>query len=244
MDQVKLNFTIQFGAVNVKYKGMTWYDLANLEEEEVWLAFLKTLLHKPSFWINTKNIFIEIFLRKSKPVLIGILCRPPNKCDLLSFLKCTFSDTNVSESQECYLLFDINMNLQLRYKETIRSKSASIVNKGIPHLTRTCLEYYFIHSLEQIIARQTRVIDQTATLIDYILTNSPEKVSQSSVIDLGPSDHDLIYCRRKTSLQKFHKHNEIFVCSRKKYSAGKFLMILREIIFPNYMSYTGVNDAF
>ena len=33
--------------------------------------------------------------------------------------------------------------------------------------------------------------DQTATVIDHILSNSPEKVSQSGVIDLGLSDHDL-----------------------------------------------------
>ena len=56
----------------------------------------------------------------------------------------------------------------------------------------------------------TRVTDQSATLIDHILTKSPDKVSQSGVIDLGFSDHDLIYCTRKTSLPKFHKHNENF----------------------------------
>ena len=49
----------------------------------------------------------------------------------------------------------------------------------------------------------TRVTDQSATLIDHILTKSPDKVSQSGVIDLGFSDHDLIYCTRKTSLQKY-----------------------------------------
>ena len=82
------------------------------------------------------------------------------------------------------------------------------------------------------------------TLIDHILTNTPDKVSQSDVIDLGLSDRDLIYCTRKTSLPKSHKHNEIFVRSMKRYSAEKFLEILREIIFPNYLTYTCVNDAY
>ena len=67
----------------------------------------------------------------------------------------------------------------------------------------------------------TRVTDQSATLIDHILTKSPDKVSQSGVIDLGFSDHDLIYCTRKTSLTKSHKHNKIFVSSLKRYSAEK-----------------------
>ena len=77
-----------------------------------------------------------------------------------------------------------------------------------------------------------------------MLTNSADKVSQSGVIDLGLSDHDLIYCTRKTSLPKSHKHNEIFVCSLKRCSAERFLEILREIIFPNYLTYTCVSDAY
>ena len=61
--------------------------------------------------------------------------------------------------------------------------------------------------------------------------NSPDKVGLSGVIDLGLSDHDLIYCTRKTSLPKSHKHNKIFVRSFKRYSAKKFLKILRDC-FP------------
>ena len=52
---------------------------------------------KPNFCINTENIFIDIFLPKSKPVLIGILCRPPDKCDFASCLERKFSGTNVIE---------------------------------------------------------------------------------------------------------------------------------------------------
>ena len=165
---------------------------------------------KPNFCINTESIFIEIFLPKSKPVLIGILYRPPDKYDFVNCLERTFSDTNVFESQECYLLGDININLQPKDKEIFRHKPANTINKEIPHLTRSYLEFCFTHSLEQIITRPTRITDQTATLIDHILTNSPDKVSQSGIIDLGLSDHYLIYCTRKTSLPKSHEH-EIFV---------------------------------
>ena len=34
---------------------------------------------KPDFYINTESIFIEIYLRKFKPVLIDILYRTPDK---------------------------------------------------------------------------------------------------------------------------------------------------------------------
>ena len=99
------------------------------------------------------------------------------------------------ESQECYLLGEIKINLQPKHKT-----------------------------------------DQTATRTDHILTNSPDKVSQSGFIDLGLSDHDLIYCR-KTFLPKSHKHNKILVCSMKRYSAKKFWENLREIVFSNYLTF-------
>ena len=134
--------------------------------------------------------------------------------------------------------------MQPKDKDIFRCKPANTINKEIPHLTRSYLEFCFTHSLEQIIARPTRVNDQTATLIDHTLPDSPDKNSQSGVIDLGLSDHDLIYCTRKTSLPKSHKHNEIFVRSLKRYSAEKFLEILREIVFPNYLTYACVNDAY
>ena len=75
---------------------------------------LKTISYnqKPNFCINTGSIFIEIFLTKSKPVLIGGLYRPPDKYDFVNCLERTFTEANVFESQECYLLGDININLQ------------------------------------------------------------------------------------------------------------------------------------
>ena len=150
---------------------------------------------KPNFCINTETSFIEIVMPKSRPVLIGILYRPPDKYDFVNCLERKFSDTNIIESQKCYLLGDININFQPNDKEIFRNKSANTINKEIPHLTTSYLEFYLAHSLEQI-KDQTRVTDQTASLIYHILTNSPDKVSQSGVIDLGLSDHDLIYCTR------------------------------------------------
>ena len=51
-------------------------------------------------------------------------------------------------------------------------------------------------------------------------------------------------CPRKTTLPKSHKHNEVFVHSLKRYTAEKFLEVLREIVFPNYLTYTCVHDAY
>ena len=83
----------------------------------------------------------------------------------------------------------------LRIKRFSDTNSQILLTKryltSLGHLNR---KFCFTHSLEQIITRPSRVTDQTATLIGHILTNSPDKVIQSGVIDLGLSDHDLIYC--------------------------------------------------
>ena len=79
---------------------------------------------KPNFCINTESIFIKIFPPKSKPVLTGFLYRPPDKYNFVNCIERSFSDTNVIEFPECYLLGDINLNLQPR-KKKIRNKCAN-----------------------------------------------------------------------------------------------------------------------
>ena len=209
-------------------------------------CFVKTLFHIMGnliFAFNAGSIFIEIFLPKSKPVLSGILYRPPDKYDFINYPKHLFSNTNIIESQKFYLFSNSNINLQPKYKEIFGNNYRNTIGKEIPHFTRSYLEFCFTHSLEQIITRPTRVTDQTATVVHRILTNLRDKISQSDVKDLCLTDHDLIYCIRKTSVPKSHKHNEIFVRRMKRFSGEKYLKILRQIIFLNYLTYTSVNDA-
>ena len=73
--------------------------------------------------------------------------------------------------------------------------------------------------------------------------SSSDKVSQSGVIEFGFSDHDLIYCTRKTSLTKSHKHDKIFVSSLKRYSAEKLLENSKKDCFPK-LSDLCLNDAY
>ena len=93
------------------------------------------------------------------------------------------------------------------------------------------------------------VTDQSATLINHILTNSPRHQGHSpnstylQSQSVGRLD-DPIYRTRKAYLPNCHKHNkrtEIFGRSMKKYSTGKFLENLGKIVFPNCLTYTCVN---
>ena len=52
----------------------------------------------------------------------------------------------------------------------------------------------------------------STSLINHILASLPERISQEDVINVGLSDHQLIYCTRKISKIKtggVHKKNQI-----------------------------------
>ncbi len=94
------------------------------------------------------------------------------------------------------MLGDININLIFNGKQ---------VPNGIKKYREFCAN----HDLKQIITSPTRITEKSSTLLDHILTNSSDKVSQSGVLDLGLSDHQLIYCTRKTIKNKPNKHKYI-----------------------------------
>ena len=66
-----------------------------------------------------------------------------------------------------------------------------------------------MHNLKQLIRSPTRVAKSSSTLLDHILTNANEMVSQSGVLDIGQSDHQLVFCTRKKQKCKLYKHKTI-----------------------------------
>ena len=112
-----------------------------------------------------------------------------------------------------------------------------------PPLVKNYIDLCFSHSLHQLIMEPTRTTEHTKTLIDHILTNSPEKVIQSSVIEMGLSHHELVHCSRKTSLLKLNENYEISIRSMKNYSDEIFVDKLRSIKFPNYSNHIFMNHA-
>ena len=112
-----------------------------------------------------------------------------------------------------------------------------------PPIVKNYIDLCFSHSLHQLIMEPTRTTEHTKTLIDHILTHSPEKVIQSGVVEMGLSHHELVYCSRKTSLLKLNEHYEISIRSMKNYSDEIFVDKLRSIKFPNYSNHIFMNHA-
>ena len=90
--------------------------------------------------------------------------------------------------------------------------------------------------MRQLIKLQTRITCNSATIIDHILASHPEAVTQQGIIDVGLSDHQLIFCTRKISRIKKGMHKQI------KFRWFKITRHFREtsMNFPNYQNF---NDA-
>ena len=93
------------------------------------------------------------------------------------------------------------------------------------------MDFAFSYSLKQLISTPIRTTENTATLIDHVLTNSPHKIIKSGVVEVNLSDPELIYRTRKTTKLKPNKHNELDIPSMK-------------IDFPNYETYACVYMAY
>ena len=68
---------------------------------------------------------------------------------------------------------------------------------------------YELYQLTQLIQESTRVTMTTSTLIDHIITNTPENVCDSGVIHSGISDHSLdclVFAIRKISVARKVEH--------------------------------------
>jgi hypothetical protein len=59
---------------------------------------------------------------------------------------------------------------------------------------------YELYQLTQLIDGATRITPTTTSLIDYIVTNMPEKISDSGIIHTGITDHSLVFSIRKNLL--------------------------------------------
>ena len=98
--------------------------------------------------------------------------------------------------------------------------------------------------LKQLIKCPTRVTCNSSSILDHVLASFPDRVSQSGVIDKGISDHQLIYCTRKTARIKSYCHKQITFHSLKNYSPEIYEEALRKLSFPNYELFDDIDTAY
>ena len=192
---------------------------------------------------SLEHVFFDILIPKTKPISIGIFYRPPNANNFFETFLIDLKKVNFNKN-EVYILGDFNVNLLQNNKFVLKeNRSVDFRNSCSPLLSKykeMCQQF----SLKELIKDATRITSTTSSLLDHILTNCDKKVSQKGVIDVGISDHQLIFCTRKILRVKANMHNQVRVRSLKKYSPEIYVDELRKINFPNYSIFSDVNVAY
>ena len=113
-----------------------------------------------------------------------------------------------SLDQEKYIMGDLSMSENYR------------ANLGTSYINILVTEV-----MSKIITSNTR-LSKTSVLIDHVICNTPVKVSQHGVLEIGFSDHQIIFCTRKLCKNKFVDHNAHTIRSLKHHTTDKYKSLL------------------
>ena len=181
---------------------------------------------------------------KTKPISIGILYKPPRQTRFLEQMVTDFESLELNN--ELYILGDFNIDLLFKgnyiLNKTQKSKNHFTgFSPEIKKYNRFCS----IHGFKQLINCSTRITCNASTIIDHILTNAKDNISQPVVINTAAiSDHNMIHCTRKIRKTKYNKHKEITFRSLRKYSVDIYKQALERASFPNYDNFHNPDIAY
>ena len=111
-----------------------------------------------------ENIFIDILLPKTKPILLGVAYRPLSDMHFVEKLSNSISNSNSFDAQEVILLGDFNVNILDRKNKLIYKKGYRFSNKDdyLPlYLTKNYNQLLKSNSLTQLINEPTRKTNTT-----------------------------------------------------------------------------------
>ena len=164
-----------------------------------------------------ENISFDLLLPKTKPIFAAIVYKPPTDNGFLDYLSKRLNDFNLMEN-DLFILGDTNINI-LDNSENIldKYKDKSKRKSNFGAIPKKYAQICSALGLKQLIKHPTRITCHTSTLIDHIITNCEEKVTQSGVINTSLSDHQLIFCTWKIKRVKTNNHKQISFRSLKNY---------------------------
>ena len=129
-------------------------------------------------------------------MIVGIIYCTPGQGNFLEVLNDNMNKID-SVNNEIYILDNFNLNLYLNDLYILAKKILN--NRSVPSDVKSYLEFCTYFGLKQLIKVPIRVTSSSSLIIDHLLASFPEKVTRSGVIDIGLSDHQLIYSTREIS---------------------------------------------
>ena len=136
---------------------------------------------------NIEAVCLEIIKPKTQPILLTTVYRPPSSNT--NFMDDLENYLHILDGQDKELILTGDLNCDL---------SLSVLQSH----SRRLMDILELFQMKQVIADPTRITNNTASLLDIIATNRPEKVKESGVIHMGISDHSLMYTCLKVSVPR------------------------------------------
>ena len=104
---------------------------------------------KSFFLPEIENIFFKLLLPNTKPIVVGIIYRPPSQSEFLEIINTLFSklDTN---NNEIYILGNFNINLYLN-NSYIFQKNNLLQSQSIPNDIKKYYEFCTMFGFKQLI---------------------------------------------------------------------------------------------
>jgi hypothetical protein len=167
----------------------------------------------------TEMVWAEIITASSRPnILVSCIYRPPNSNPDYYDLIVDALEKAHSEDKDILLLGDLNYNY--------------VIDENLHKNPIYMLETLF--SMQQLISNPTRVSNHTTSLLDIILTTSPQCHMKSGVLEYGLSDHYIIFTHIDVSHQK-REHKECRFRDFKNFNCEAFVLACKSA-FDNIFS--------
>ena len=152
---------------------------------------------------DIESLWINVLLPRSKPIVVGVLYRPPKNNTFVE--KLSYSLENIRKDDEVIILGD--MNICLLRESPLSKKYSELLN---------------VYGLSQLIDKPTRVTPTCSSLLDHVICSNINNISQHGTIDLGISDHSFTYCTRKSTKLAIGLHKTVTLRSLKNYNEEAF----------------------
>ena len=175
---------------------------------------------------GVESVWIEVKVKKSKPVLFGFMYRHPSEriCWIDKFND--MMDAATLSDREVIILGDFNMDL-------MQPNNRWLLN---------CQNF----NLNQLIDIPTRITRDSETLIDHIYSTSPHQIVEACCPYFGCSDHFPVCVTWKKKGAKIPKAGHKIVSYRcfKNFNENLFLSELAHSPLSNIYSITVADEAF
>ena len=162
--------------------------------------------------------------------LICACYRSPGKCKITKFIPAcaTAAEKMYAKRKEIMFIGDLNMNML---------KSSDNPNGPNKDLTKFIEQF----CLTNVIHEATRTTNYSKTLLDVVLTSHPERLAKSGTLQVGISDHDLIFVVRKQKIPK-PKARTIEFRTLKNLDQHAFLSDLTSAPWDSSYIYDNIDD--